>query len=131
MIDDRTRLSIDTEACTARFGIVRSVDVQIGRISYEKVSGFSNPDLPCKGYRSRSRCTEETIAGLAVTCINEGDGLVGSFRCVSQRRDLSHGLLVSFGTYVDDGSSPTGSWSLDRIDLDVAIDPVVFRKDKD
>lgn len=130
VIDDRTRLNIDTEACTARFGIVRSIDVQAGSISYEKVSGFSNPDLPCKGYRSRSRCTEETIAGLQVTCINEGDGLVGSFRCVSQRRDLSRGLLVSFGTYVDDGSSPTGSWALDRIDLDVAIDPVVFRKDK-
>jgi hypothetical protein len=131
VIEDRSRLSIDTAACVARFELDRSVEIETGGFSYSKVSGFSNPDLPCGDYRSRRRCREETIAGLAVTCIDEGDGLVGSFRCVSRRRDLSRGLLVAFGTYIDDGSAPTGSWQLDRIDLDAAIDPVVFRKAKD
>lgn len=131
VIVDRTRLRIDAEACVARFEIDRSIDIHTGRFTFAEVSGFSNPDLPCGDYRSRRRCREETIAGLTVTCIDEGDGLVGSFRCVSRRRDLSRGLLVAFGTYIDDDSAPSGSWALDRIDLDTLIDPAVFRKGKD
>lgn len=124
-ISDSISLDTDDQACTARYGRRRHVIVSKGDVPFEQMPGFTDPAFSCGKFGRISRCKQRTIAGIEVTCLDEGDGLVGSYKCVSRREDLSKGLLVAAGSYRDD-SAVAGSWELERVLLDVAIDPVVF-----
>jgi hypothetical protein len=114
--------------CTAGYTVRRESTVRTGRWNYDDVPYFENPNLACNKRRIGHRCSDVTIAGAKVTCINLGDGFVGSIACVSRQKDLTRGLLVSSSSYIDDGSAPTGGWELTRIEPLGTIDPAVFRQ---
>lgn len=128
VIQDTARLWTDPTTCTAGYTIERETTVKTGRLNYKRVAYFQNPNLHCARGRIGRRCEDKMIAGISVTCIDRGDGLIGSIDCVSRQKDLTRGLLVSYDTYIDDGSIPTASWKLTRVDANARIDPVVFQR---
>jgi len=127
VIRDTVRLVTDRETCVARYAIERQATVKTGRWKYSDVPNFEDPNFTCGKVLIFRRCTEGTLAGIDVTCLNRGDGFVGDVICVSRRHDLTRGLLLSYSSYVDDGSVPTGEWQLSRVEPTALIDPVIFR----
>lgn len=127
VIRDSVRLITDRETCVARYTIERQATVKTGRWEYSDVPNFEDPNFTCGKVSIFHRCTEGTVTGINVTCLNRGDGFVGDVICVSRRRDFTRGLLVSYSSYVDDGSVPTGEWQLSRVEPTALIDPVIFR----
>jgi hypothetical protein len=127
VIRDTVRLVTDRKTCVARYAIERQATVKTGRWKYSDVPNFEDPNFSCSKVLIFHRCTEGTLTGINVTCLNRGDGFVGDVICVSRRRDLTRGLLVSYSSYVDDGSVPTGEWQLSRVEPTALIDPVIFR----
>lgn len=129
VIRDAVYLTTDRANCTASYTVKREITARTGLWKYEDVPYFRSPNLSCGGRRLGHLCSQSIIAGIRATCINNGDGLVGSIDCVSQRKDLTQGLLLAHSTYVDDGSAPTGGWALDRVEPTALIDPEVFRQE--
>ncbi|HEX4848158.1 MAG TPA: hypothetical protein VFV30_08435, partial [Novosphingobium sp.] len=123
-----SNLSIDTETCTASYALTSRATVRTGKWKYSEVPYFQNPKLDCRPNRRIGRCSEQEHAGITVTCRNNGDGFVGDAICVSNRKDLTRGLVFAYESYVDDDSMPTGGWALQRVETDALIDPAVFAK---
>jgi hypothetical protein len=127
VIRDTVRLVTDRKTCVARYAIERQATVKTGRWKYSDVPNFEDPSFTCGKILIFQRCTEDTVTGIDVTCLNRGDGLVGDVICVSRKHDLTRGLLVSYFSYVDDGSVPTGGWQLSKVEPIAMIDPAIFR----
>jgi hypothetical protein len=127
VIRKSVRLVTDRKTCVARYIVEVEATVKTSPWAYTDLGYFEDPDLKCLGRRTGRRCHEEVIAGVRVTCLDRGDGFVGDVICVSRENDLTRGLLVSYSSYVDDGSMPTGGWHLSLIEPNALIDPAVFR----
>lgn len=106
---------------------MRSVKVTPASKDHLIAAGWLEQRPQCARGRSiMRRCTDDVVAGVHATCINLGDGLVGSSLCYSTQDDLSRDLSVGGSNYTDDGSGPDNTWGLDRVIPNALIDPVVF-----
>ena len=127
VIRDSVRLTTDKATCIAGYVIDHDATVRTGPLDYKQSGYFQDPQFKCAKRGVAYRCKDDVIAGVRVTCLHRGDGLVGDVICVSRKNDLTRGLLVGQNSYVDDGSLPTGGWQLSLIVPKALIDPIVFR----